>query len=322
MAISMKMEYTTLGTTGVKISRIGLGAWQFSQAWGVTEYSTAREIISRALELGVNLIDTAMVYGRGLSEEFIGKALRELDVKRDDVVIATKIPGEFLAYDDVFKAVDKSLKRLQVDYIDLMQVHWPPCWHNHPTCEYMRALERLVVIGKINYIGLSDFPVELVDAARACLSRSDVEVLQVRYNIVERQAEKELIPYAEENGMTLLAWSPLAKGAILGKYSLEEAEQLEDVRRDDPLFKKENYQQILRVAEILKELGEKYDKTPAQVALNWLIGYSDIIVPIPGAKNPQQVEDNVKAVGWRLSYDDWRRLDEATKSLRITYVTW
>ncbi len=318
----MKMEYTTLGTTGVKISRIGLGAWQFSQAWGVTEYSTAREIISRALELGVNLIDTAMVYGRGLSEEFIGKALRELDVKRDDVVIATKIPGEFLAYDDVFKAVDKSLKRLQVDYIDLMQVHWPPCWHNHPTCEYMRALERLVVIGKINYIGLSDFPVELVDAARACLSRSDVEVLQVRYNIVERQAEKELIPYAEENGMTLLAWSPLAKGAILGKYSLEEAEQLEDVRRDDPLFKKENYQQILRVAEILKELGEKYDKTPAQVALNWLIGYSDIIVPIPGAKNPQQVEDNVKAVGWRLSYDDWRRLDEATKSLRITYVTW
>ena len=318
----MKMEYTTLGTTGVKISRIGLGAWQFSQAWGVTEYSTAREIISRALELGVNLIDTAMVYGRGLSEEFIGKALRELDVKRDDVVIATKIPGEFLAYDDVFKAVDRSLKRLQVDYIDLMQVHWPPCWHNHPTCEYMRALERLVVIGKINYIGLSDFPVELVDAARACLSRSDVEVLQVRYNIVERQAEKELIPYAEENGMTLLAWSPLAKGAILGKYSLEEAEQLEDVRRDDPLFKKENYQQILRVAEILKELGEKYDKTPAQVALNWLIGYSDIIVPIPGAKNPQQVEDNVKAVGWRLSYDDWRRLDEATKSLRITYVTW
>ncbi|MEB3780020.1 MAG: aldo/keto reductase [Desulfurococcales archaeon] len=318
----MKMEYTTLGTTGVKISRIGLGAWQFSQAWGVTEYSTAREIISRALELGVNLIDTAMVYGRGLSEEFIGKALKELDVKRDDVVIATKIPGEFLAYDDVFKAVDRSLKRLQVDYIDLMQVHWPPCWHNHPTCEYMRALERLVVIGKINYIGLSDFPVELVDAARACLSRSDVEVLQVRYNIVERQAEKELIPYAEENGMTLLAWSPLAKGAILGKYSLEEAEQLEDVRRDDPLFKKENYQQILRVAEILKELGEKYDKTPAQVALNWLIGYSDIIVPIPGAKNPQQVEDNAKAVGWRLSYDDWRRLDEATKSLRITYVTW
>ncbi len=316
------MEYTTLGTTGIKISRIGLGAWQFSQAWGVTEYSTAKEIISKALDVGINLIDTAMVYGRGLSEEFIGRALRELDVKRDEIVIATKIPGEFLAYDDVFRAVDKSLRRLQVDYIDLMQVHWPPCWHNHPTCEYMRALERLVVMGKINYIGLSDFPVELVDAARTCLSRNDVEVLQVRYNIVERQAEKELIPYAEENGMTLLAWSPLAKGAVLGKYTLEEAESLSDVRSDDPLFKKENYEQILKVADVLKELGEKYGKTPAQIALNWLLGYSDIVVPIPGAKNPQQVEDNARSAGWRLSYDDWRRIDEVTKRIKITYVTW
>ncbi len=316
------MEYTTLGSTGIKVSRIGLGTWQFSQTWGMTDYETAKRIIEASLDEGVNLIDTAMVYGRGMSEEFVGRALKELGVKRDEVVIATKIPGDFLAYDDVFRAVDRSLKRLQVDYIDVMQVHWPPCWHNFPTCEYMRALERLVVLGKIGYIGLSDFPLELADAARACLSRVDVEVMQYRFNLAERQAEKELIPYAEENGMTFLAWSPLAKGAILGKYTLEEARQLQDVRSGDPLFMEENYKQILELAAIIKELAEKYGKTPAQVALNWLIGFSDIIIPIPGAKSPEQARQNAGAAGWRLSYEDWRRLDEASKKLKITYVSW
>ncbi|MCE4603328.1 MAG: aldo/keto reductase [Desulfurococcales archaeon] len=316
------MEYTTLGTTGVKVSRIGLGAWQFSQTWGLTDYEAAKAIIAKALEQGINLIDTAMVYGRGMSEEFVGRALKDLDVKRDEVVIATKIPGDFLAYDDVFKAVDRSLRRLQVDYIDLMQVHWPPCWHNHPTCGYMKALERLVNLGKINYIGLSDFPVELVDAARSCLSRVDVEVLQVRYNLAERQAEEEFIPYAEENGMSLLAWSPLAKGAILGKYTLEEAQKLQDVRSGDPLYHPDNYLQVLQLAAKIRDVAEKYGKTPAQVALNWLVMYSDTVIPIPGAKRPEQVEDNAGAVGWRLSYEDWRLLDEASRRLRITYVTW
>jgi len=316
------LEFASLGSTGLKVSRIGLGVWQFSEAWGVTDYSLARDIVRASLDEGVNLIDTAMVYGRGLSEEFLGRALRDLGVKRDDVIIATKIPGDFLSFDDVFKATDNSLRRLRVDYIDLMQVHWPPCWHNHPTCEYMRALERLVVLGKIGYIGLSDFPVELVEAARACLARYDVEVLQVRYNLVERQAEKEIIPYAEENGMSLLAWSPLAKGAVLGKYTLEEAEKLQDVRGGDPLFKPQNYRQILELSELVKEIASKYGKTPAQVALNWLLGYSDTIIPIPGAKSPDQARENAGAAGWRLSYEDWRRLDEASKKLKITYVTW
>ncbi len=316
------MEYTILGSTDLKVSRIGLGAWQFSNTWGITQYDKAKEILEKALEVGINLVDTAMIYGKGMSEQFIGRAIKELGIKRDDIVISTKIPGEFLAYDDVFKAVDRSLKRLQTDYIDILQVHWPPCWHNHPTCDYMRALERLVMLGKIDYIGLSDFPVELVEAARYCLARIDVEVLQIRYNLVERQAEKELIPYAEENGMSILAWSPLAKGAILGKYSLEDIEKFTDVRSNDPLFAKENYEQILKLSEHIRELSEKYNKTPAQIALNWLISYSDTIIPIPGAKSPQQVIDNAGAVGWRLNYDDWRLLDEESKKLKITYVTW
>jgi len=317
-----KIEYTELGSTGIRVSRIGLGAWQFSQSWGVTEYEKARDILAKALELGINLIDTAIVYGRGMSEQFIGRALKELGVKRDEIVIATKIPGEMLSYDDVFKATKRSLERLQTSYIDLMQVHWPPCWHNIPTCEYMRALERLLNLGLINAIGLSDHPVELIDSARACLARADVEVVQVRFNPVELEAEKEILPYVEENDMTLLAWSPLAKGAVLGKYTLEDIEKLQDVRSGDPIFHPDNYKQIMKVSDVIKEIAAKYEKTPAQVVLNWLIMYSDVVVPIPGAKTPKQVEDNAGAMGWRLSREDWTRIYEAARSIKISRVVY
>ncbi len=317
-----EMEYTSLGSTDIRISRIGLGTWQFSDAWGVKDYERAKSIISKALELGINFIDTAMVYGRGLSEEFIGRALRELGVKREDVVIATKIPGEFLSPDDIPKAVDRSLRRLQVEYVDLLLIHWPPCWHNFPTCRYMRVLERLVNLGKIEYLGLSDYPVELAEAARACLSRVDIEALQIRFNLVERWAEEEHIPYAEEMNMTIMAWSPLAKGALTGKYGLEDLGKFQDIRVNDPVFHPDNYVKILELVKLLRDIGEKYGKTPAQVALNWLLQYSDLIVPIPGAKSPEQVEENAGSTGWRLSYDDWRKVDDASRGVKVTYVTW
>ncbi len=315
------VEYTWLGRSGLKVSRIGLGAWQFSQSWGITEYEKAKEVIKAALDSGVNLIDTAIMYGRGLSEEFIGRALKDLGVDRDEVVIATKIPGEMLNYDDVFKATRRSLERLRTGRIDLMQVHWPPCWTNTPTCEYMRALERLVKMGYIEAIGLSDFPVELVESARACLASEDVHVLQVRFNLVELEAEKEHIPYAEAEGMSLLAWSPLAKGAILGKYSLEDLEKINDVRAGDPLFHPDNYRQILRVAEIVREVAVRLGKTPAQVALNWLLSYSTIVIPIPGAKTPEQAKENAGAMGWRIPEEDWWRLYEAARNIKLTRVT-
>ncbi|MEM4763225.1 MAG: aldo/keto reductase [Desulfurococcaceae archaeon] len=316
------MEYTNLGWTDLKISRIGLGTWQFSETWGVVNYESAKAVIAKAIESGINFFDTAMVYGRGLSEEFLGKALKELGVPRDNVVIATKIPGEFLNPDDVFRAVDKSLRRLGVNSIDLLQIHWPPCWHNYPTALYARALERLIAIGKVNFIGVSNYPIALIEELRSYFSFTDIVSMQYRFNLVERWAEIELIPYAEANDLTFLPWSPLAKGALTGKYTLENLQQFTDLRSNEPVFHIENFKKISELIDVLRKLAEKYGKTPAQIALNWLIKYSPTIVPIPGAKTPGQVLENAGSIGWELSYEDWRLIDEISRNIRITYVTW
>ena len=312
------MEYTELGRTGLRVSRIGLGAWQFSEAWGLTEYAKAREVVKRALEHGINFFDTAMVYGLGMSETFLGKALREAGAKRDEIVVSTKIPGEFLNPGDIYKAIEKSLRNLGFSYVDVLLAHWPPCWHNFPTCEYARALEKLVELGKVGYLGLSDYPVELIETFRHCLARHDVQVLQLRYNLVERWAERQHIPYAERHGMSIQAWSPIAKGALTGKYVPGKLE-FQDIRAREPIFHPENYSKVWRLVELLKEIGKRYNKKPVQVALNWLIMSSPAVIPIPGAKRPEQVDDLVGATGWRLSYSDWRLLEEESRRIEISY---
>jgi len=316
------VEYVELGWSDLKVSRIGLGTWQFSETWGLTDYEKAKAVVAKAVEVGINFFDTAMVYGRGMSETFLGKALKELGVKREEVVIATKIPGEFLQPDDVFKAVDRSLKRLGVSYIDLLQIHHPPTHHNIPTQRYAKALERLVVQGVVRYLGVSNYPVALVEDLRANLSVTDIVSMQYRFNLVERWSEEELIPYAEANDLAFIPWSPLAKGALSGKYNLENIKEFKDLRLNDPVFNEENFSKVMPLVNRLVEIAGKYGKTPSQVALNWLVNYSPVIIPIPGAKTPEQVSENAGAIGWRLSYEDWRAIDELSRSIKITYVTW
>ncbi len=314
----MEMEYVRLGRTGLKVSRIGLGAWQFSEAWGPVSREAAVKVVEKALERGINFFDTAMVYGAGLSEYLLGYALREADAPRDDVVVSTKIPGEFLNPIDIPRALEKSLKNLGFTHVDVLLAHWPPCWSNYPVCVYARAMERLVHLGKVSHLGLSDHPVELIDKFRECLAREDVEVVQVKYNLVERWAEEEIIPYAELHDITVQAWSPIAKGALSGKYEPGSYE-FQDVRRGSAVFHPDNYGRVWSVVKLLREIGEKYGKKPVQVALNWLIASSPVVVPIPGARKPEQVDDLAGAVGWRLRYEDWVALHEATKNLAIQY---
>ncbi len=311
------MEYTNLGKTGLKVSRVGLGAWQFSESWGLVEYEKAKSIVHRALELGINFFDTAMVYGRGLSENILGKALNEIGVRRDQVIVSTKIPGDFLNPQDIYKSVNKSIEILGLKYIDVLLAHWPPCWHNFPTYVYARALEKLVKMGLVNYLGLSNYPVELVESFRNSLASTDVEVFQIRYNLVERSAEEELIPYAEACNITVQAWSPIAKGALTGKYTPENIPKFEDVRVSEPVFDPDNFSRIWPVILKLREIGEKYGKKPVQVALNWLIMASPVIIPIPGAKDTTQVEDFADSVDWRMSYQDWIELEELSSNVNI-----
>ncbi len=224
-----------------QISRIGLGAWEFSPAWGVTDYIAARSVIAAAFESGVNFIDTAMAYGNGMSERFIDRALREPGVKRDEVVIATKIPGEFLDEHGVVRAAYKSLRNLDTSYIDLLQIHWPPAWHNHLTREYARSLEKLVDLGVVRYIDVSNYPIALLEELRSSFSKIDIVSMQYRYNLIERKAEKELIPYAEKNKLTFIPWSPLSKGALTGKYTFENLSRFQDVRGNDPVLHPKKY---------------------------------------------------------------------------------
>jgi aryl-alcohol dehydrogenase-like predicted oxidoreductase len=188
------------------------------------------------------------------------------------------------------------LKNLGFNYVDVLLAHWPPCWHNFPACEYARAMEKLVHLGKVNYLGLSDYPVELVESFRSCLAREDVQVLRLRYNLAERWAEKAHIPYAEKHRTTVQAWSPIAKGALTGKYEPGKLE-FQDVRSREPIFHPENYSKVWELVKLLRQVGDKYGKKPVQVVLNWLITNSPVVVPIPGTKTPEQVDDLAGAVG-------------------------
>lgn len=312
-----------MGRSDMKVSRIGLGVWQFSgDAWGQISYEQAKTIVQKAFELGVNFFDTAAVYGRGRSEEFLGRSIKELKI-RDSVYIATKVHGDWLRRIDIFNAVENQRRRLGVDAIDLYQIHWPACWHNTPICETMKTLEELIKRGLVRYIGVSNFPTPLLEYARSCLSRVDIITSQNRYNLIEREADKELLPYLKREGIVLIAWSPLAKGALSGKYTIENLPTFDDVRKNDPLFTPTNLSLISPLIQVLRQLSTKYNKTPAQIVLNWLIR-DPWIYPIPGAKTIEQIIENVGAVGWSLSDDDWRTLDRLgwDISQKISYVTW
>jgi len=311
------MEYVNLGKSGFKVSVIGLGMWQAGGTfWGsdVTDENSIKAIV-RAYELGINLIDTAEGYGEGHSEEVVGKAVKEIG--RDDLVIATKVHGGHLHYDDVIKACDLSLKRLGVKEIDLYQVHWPDPWQQVPLKHTMRAMERLYKEGKIRAIGVSNFAVRDLQEARQILSATDIVSNQVRYNLIQREIEEEVLPYCRNEEISILAYSPIAQGALTGKYD-QKNKPTDDVRRGNKLFTDENITQVSKVVDVLRRIASSRGKTVAQVALNWLIK-DEFVIPIPGAKNPKQVEENVGAAGWKLTKGEIEGIANVLNGLKLDY---
>ena len=310
------MEQVELGKSGIRVSLIGVGMWQAGgkNPWGddVNDEDSIAAMV-RAHQLGVNLFDTAEGYGGGHSEEVVGRAAQQIG--RDDVVIATKVSGSHLRYDDIQRACDRSLKRLGVDAIDLYQVHWPDPWQQIPLTETMHGLEQLYADEKVRAIAVSNFAVRDLEEARAALSDTDIASNQVQYSLLQREIEKEVLPYCEKENISVLAWSPLAKGVLTGKYDRDHKPE-DPLRTDHVLFRDQNLDSVGELLQIMEEVGKTHDRTTAQVALNWHLSHEGVI-PIPGAKRPEHVESNVGAVGWKLSEKEFERIDEASSSITI-----
>jgi len=300
------LEYKKLGKSGLEVSSIGLGTAFRS---GLTEESP--EAIRGALDLGITLIDTAEVYKEGRSEELIGKVISD---RRDDVVVKTKVARDHLRYKDVLKAAEGSLRRLQVDVIDLYLVH-----HPNPQVtlkETMRAMEELVDKGTVRHIGVSNFDAPLINEAQEALSKHEIVANEVKYNLLERDIETEVLPYCKNENITIIAYSPLARGLLTGKFG--EGTEIPDGhwRTRDTLFRGRSLEKGLELANKLKEIGEAHGKTPGQVAMNWLVA-KPVVVPIFGISNVSQVEENCGSVGWRISEDELEMIERAYRTYRM-----
>ena len=300
------MEYKKLGKSGLEVSSIGLGTAFRS---GLTEESP--KAIRRALDFGITLIDTAEVYKNGRSEEVMGKVISD---RRDDVVVKTKVARDHLRYEDVLKAAEGSLRRLGVDVIDLYLVHHPN--PQVPLKETMRAMEQLVDKGVVRHIGVSNFDAPLINEAQEALSKHEIVANEVKYNLVERDIETEVLPYCRNENITIIAYSPLARGLLTGRF--DEGTEIPDGhwRTRDPLFQGGSLEKGLEHVSKLEEIGGAHGKTPGQVAMNWL-AIKPVVIPIFGVSNVRQVEENCGSVGWRISEDELEMIERAYKTYRM-----
>ncbi|MDA4130278.1 MAG: aldo/keto reductase [Thaumarchaeota archaeon] len=300
------------------MSSIGMGAMEASGADFGQPYveSDILDAVANSKAAGVNLIDTAEEYGRGNSEKVVGKALKEAG--RDNFVVATKVYGQHLRYEELQKACAASLERLGVNEIDLYQVHWPDPWEQIPFKYTFKALEKLYDEGKIRAIGVSNFAVRDLEEARSLLSHAEIVSNQVRYNLLQREIEEEVLPYCQKNSISILAWAPIASGALSGKYTI--ASPPSDHRKTYAvLFHPENLAQIEKVNKILGEIASSRRKTVSQVALNWLLSANPGVIPIPGARNGAQAAENAGAAGWSLNSQELRALRDETEKLKLNY---
>lgn len=312
------MEYRRLGRSGMKVSEISLGSWlTYGGSVGGNE---AEEVIDRAYEQGINFFDTANVYHRGAAEEIVGKALRKYS--RDSYVLATKAffpmgdgPNDKgLSRKHIMEQCDASLKRMGLDYIDLYQCHrYDP---DTPLDETLRALDDLVRAGKVLYVGVSEWSaVQLNDATNMAreLNLDRIVSNQPQYNMMLRDIEKDVIPLSEREGIGQVVFSPLAQGVLTGKYK-PGAELPKGSRATDPgsnmwmdwLLKDEQ----LRKVEKLGEIAGDYNITTAQLALAWILRLDNISSCIIGASRPDQVNENVKASGVKISNADLEKIEE------------
>jgi aryl-alcohol dehydrogenase-like predicted oxidoreductase len=293
---------------GARLSVIGLGTWQFgSKDWGYgSDYAQneAGRIVTRALDLGVNLIDTAEIYGRNESERIVGRAIAN---RRDEVFVATKLFPLMPLAAVAERHGRASAQRLGIDVVDLYQIHFPnPVV---PIAEQMRGMRRLVDGGVVDHVGVSNFSLARWRAAERALG-SPVLSNQVQYSLAARKPDVELVPYAAANDRLVIAYSPLAKGLLSGRYDATNL-PTDSARANDPLFLPENVVAAHDLIETLRTVAKNHDASPSQVALAWVVHHPNVVA-IPGASSLTQLESNVAAADLYLSDDEVTELTAAS----------
>ena len=308
------MRYLSTDTdpTTIKLSRIGLGTWQFgSREWGYGQSYAGQEahaIVRRAVELGVTLFDTAEIYGFGRSERILGEAIGE---DRESVFLATKIFPLLPVAPVVEQRAVASANRLGTRRLDLYQVHQPnPVVRDGTIMRGMRALQR---VGLVAEVGVSNYSLERWRAAEHALG-SRVLSNQVSYSLVDRSPEGDLLPFAESTGHVVIAYSPLAQGLLSGKYH-RGSRPVNRIRASSPLFLPENLDRAGDLIAVLREVADAHSATPAQIALAWVI-HRPAVVAIPGASSVEQLESNVAAASIDLTEDEYQALHAAATRFR------
>lgn len=327
------MKYNFLGTTGIKVSELCLGTMTFGgkgywTAIGQLTQQAVDEIMKQAIDAGINFIDTANVYSEGLAEELTGKSIKNLGLKRDDLVIATKVRGKTgegvneigLSRKHIMQQIDESLKRLNIDYIDLYQIHGYDALT--PIEETIRTFDDLVRSGKVRYIGASNVSAWQLMKALSFSQYNNLAKfvsLQAYYTIAGRDLERELIPLLNDQKIGLMVWSPLAGGFLSGKYSRNK--NPEGARRLSFDFPPINKEKAFDIIDVMEPIAESKNVSVAQIALAWLLHQPAVTSVIIGAKNIEQLTQNLNAVNVQFTEDELKNLDEVSK-LTKEYPAW
>jgi aryl-alcohol dehydrogenase-like predicted oxidoreductase len=307
------MEHTKIANLPQKIVRIGLGTWSIGGLmWGGADPKVSVETILRAIEMGINFIDTAPIYGLGHAEEVVGAAL-QISKKRDFITLSTKAGigwRDFKPYRDcrrkiIYREIENSLYRLRTDYIDLYHIHWPdPLTEIEETATTCRAL---LDQGKVRAIGLSNFSVKQIEEFK---KYCPVHALQSAFNLFERKIEKEEIPFCLNNKISLLGYGPLCRGLLSGDVEKYTTLSDEDLRKTDPKFQEPLFSDYLSCTQKLTEwVKDKHQKSLYALAVRWVLDHN-VNIALVGARKPDQLEKMKEVWGWKLDADDFKEIDQ------------
>ena len=316
----IQLDQRHLGASGIVVPPMGVGVWSWGDKsfWGYGQDYTREDVTlayKACLDTGLNFFDTAEMYGRGESERILGKCIRE---DGRPVIIASKfapLPNRLSAR-SLLEALDASLERLNVKTMDLYQIHWP--YSLIGVDALMDALAQAVHSGKVRAVGVSNYGAKLMRRAHARLARHNIPLAsnQVHYNLIHRKPEKNgVLDACRELNVALIAYSPLEQGLLTGKYRIVagQAISVTGPRRFTPAFRTSQRRKIEPLLQTMEDIATIHSKTVGQVALNWLLSKDECIIPIPGAKNVRQASENAGAIGWRLTGEEFKRIDLASQ---------